>query len=245
MTLQDCVKLIENTKKEQVVKEKVYNKQYILEHAELIEFPTKREGKLTYLESKAHKLPDIDMMFGNYRLNNHHYSSQYHFKYVLPLLNELFNINMNLSDFIMNENFVNNGQHDLSYLTPIKDKQFTVESWTYDVEPISGNYDILMHRQFPNHLIQENTDYHYLYCLPHTMSCITNHSQSNNKTILIMGDSQFIPDVPVLAYYYKHVIYIDNRFNKKWLHKISQYDIDDILIQLYDKKLNFYFKYLQ
>ena len=222
------------------------DKDYIIRNGIHIEFPYRVGNKLLYIyngdDNDIIKLPAIDMQFKSYALNGHHYSSKYHIDYVLPLLNDIFSFGFNINDFVIKQNIID-GKYDISSLYPLDDSnEYSVSSLTFpSLESISGGYDILSGKRFSVRMPNGESGYHFQYCLYHTSSIVTNYGKNNGKVILIIGDSQMIPDISVLCYYYKHVIYIDNRNKINWLDKICAYDVDDILVQLYYKRKECYY----
>ena len=122
-------------------------KEYIINNAVHIEFPTKRNGKLVYLynNDNVNRLPDVDMMFNTYPLNEHHYAFPYHFKYVLPLLNQLFGFGYKASNFRIHENIIKDEKYDISYLVPLdNNKTFMVKSLTFLVHKYLNNIETLL-----------------------------------------------------------------------------------------------------
>ena len=55
-------------------------------------------------------------MYTGWHLNNNHYTTQYHRKYVLPLLGELLDFNYNENDFILSPKYCD--KFDISMLIP-------------------------------------------------------------------------------------------------------------------------------
>ena len=228
-------------------------KEDILEKAKYILFPYMNkiydESYLSLVNSTIIKLPIIkddnnDIMYDKMPTNKHHYTMYYHINYVIPILNKLFNFGFNINDF----NLINYDTKygDLSYLKPKEKFHFNVICFTDNTNEILEYEDL---KPINNNEIS----YRDLYRFPHKCSKIINLSKNNNKKIFISGDSQSIPDIPLLACYYKEVWYFDNRTGKsidwttidknKTIPFSNYYQntiFDDVLIQLYKNPLWWY-----
>ena len=71
-----------------------------------------------------------------------------------------------------------------------------------------------------------------LYRYPHECSRIINKDVDSNRILLVSGDSQMIPDISVLACYFKEVWYFDNRANVKAEDILKEGEFTDVLIEL-------------
>ena len=211
-------------------------------------------NKYDNLNINIHKLPffkDKDYLYSKMKKHEHHYTTEYHRNYVLPLLNDLFNFQYNIDDFNLIKTITNKG--DLSYLRPKKDYNYKILCFTTK-EIYEGKYETLIQPEFFNN---QHITYRLLYRFPHMCSRIINLDINNNKKIFISGDSQMVPTIPVLASYYKEVWYFDNRTGWKYnlttnnnemiFNKIipfSQYykntKFDDVLIELYVNDFSWY-----
>jgi hypothetical protein len=181
--------------------------------------------------------------------NYHHYTTDYHRKYVLPLLNDIYKFGYNENDFVIKKNIIKDineitnkqDSYDLSYLLPKKDKIFKVSSLEFDIDYISDFSGLMCNKNTKKLL--SFTKYHELYCLPHSCSIVENLSKSNGKTLLILGDSQMIPSLPILCWYYKKVIYLDNRTTDKFYYEshLKNLKADDYLVEMFNSGLDYYY----
>jgi hypothetical protein len=192
-------------------------------------------------------LPIKNMLYSGLHNNHHHYTTEYHIKYVLPTLETIFNFGYIQDDFILKENIINdinektNKREDfnLSYLYPIKQKKFKIQSYEYFIN-YDGNFDDLLYNKKVENLTWV-TPYHKLFCLPHSCSRIDNLCENNGKTLLVLGDSQIIPSLSILCYYYKTVIYLDNRDKKSYYDNfLKDINADDILIEMFNAQIKYY-----
>ena len=174
--------------------------------------------------------------------NSHHYTTKYHYEIVLPKLEEIFNFGFNKNDFVYKSNFYKEKdiKYDLSFFVPKKDKKFIINGLDYDISYECNFMGLLKNDKIPKNVYY--TKYHELYAFPHSCSIIENISENNSKTIFISGDSQNIPHIPILAYYYKKVYYWDNREHKNHFHYIKNAKFDEFLICPFDKPSDFYLK---
>ena len=224
-------------------------KQEILNKAIYIQFPYNNESYKDYSSYNKiiNLLPIIknknDILYNNIKDDAHHYTTKYHRHYVLPLLNNLFNFNFDLNDFNIKK--IISDKADFSYLEPKHNYNYIIEDFQTNTK-IEGNYNILLKPTF-----FKTPAYRSLYRFPHSCSKIINKDIKNNKKIFISGDSQMIPDIPVLASYYKEVWYFDNRTGREKYHMIQDKIIsfnytfkniifDDVLIELYKNDFSWY-----
>ena len=77
------------------------------------------------------------------------------------------------------------------------------------LKDVIGSYGNWNQHIFGNKLKQAGTPYHQSYKYAHWSSKIVNENAPIDKCILISGDSQVLPLIPILAYYVKTVIYLD------------------------------------
>jgi len=221
----------------------------ILKQARFIAFPVldNNTGEFRYSTDQEHnwvQLPKEPLVYRGYDRNSHHYTVEYHKKYVIPELNKLLKFGFDINDFNVHKNILhkNNMDFDLSYLDPIKNKKFEVTSLEYNL-----NYNCDFSGLRKNEHTKNTTwftEYHDLYCLPHSSSIVKNLSESNGKSILILGDSQLIPSLSILCYYYKKLTYVDNRNKVHLINRLDDY-YDDILIQIYSMGLGYYINFLR
>ena len=214
----------------------------VVRKAKYVNFPRVIDGQVFYSpeydagSSSWTLLPaDVDnMLYLGYERNEHHFTTSYHRRVVLPTLESLFSFGYNPLDFRLVGNFVESGGkvHDLSFQYPIRDKRFHVVSLDHDIE-FTYWYKCLM-RNRRTRSITWFTEYHWLYCLPHLCSTVENLDGGNGRSILILGDSQIIPSIPVLCYYYSRLTYCDNRSKADISGKLLD-SYDDVMIEINGK----------
>ena len=182
--------------------------QEIVAKAKYIQFPYNNETyKEIYGERNPERLPILpgeDVLYkGMPRDNGHHYTTDYAYRYVLPLIDSLLNFGFSVGDF--EKVSVCNGVYDLSYLNPKEADRFSVECFD-DGVCVEGGYDVLFDPSF-----FENPLYRELYRFPHRCSRIVNLGGGNGRRLMVSGDSQMIPSIAPLAHYFGEVWYFDNR----------------------------------
>lgn len=226
-------------------------KNEILNKAKYIRFPLVNEKYKEYQINDIHNLPCIseyDPLYSFSTTDKHHYTMQYHREYVLPLMEKLLKFGYNECDFVI----INclNDNCDLSYFVPKKENKFDV----YWLLGTKKYLDI----SFENGLIfneeEGNGDKFYRNMIIgcHTSLRIVNRSINSDRFLLISGDSQIIPDISILACYFKEVWYLDNRSGKidndtidikKTISIKDKYKdviFTDVLISLYSNPLYWY-----
>ena len=219
------------------------------ENAKYLAFPSYNKVNDTscYFCDERHewvKLPPTGGVYKGWKGNEHHYTTEYHRQYVLPTLESMFHFGYKESDFTVRKNvlLVGNNTFDLSYQVPKENKLFKVDSLDYGLTYFSGFPGLLKNSRTRD--LTWFTEYHNLFCLPHSSSIVTNLKKNNGRSLLILGDSQLIPSLPVLCQYYESVTYVDNR-RKINVAKMLKPDYDDILIEIFAKRLRYYLEYLR
>ena len=214
------------------------NSDDIIKNAKIIQFQNTSYGYKSYDIDDVVKLPLSQLTYKGWALNDHHLTTEYHRKYTLPKLNEIFNFNYNEDDFILKENIING--HDISNLWPKQELIFDVNGFMEEETIINTHFNSLV----SCNLTEKNlTDFHKLYRYPHQCSRIINKTITNDRSLFISGDSQMIPNIAILACYFKEVWYFDNRKNGKSLKKeYENKEFSDILIEIGFNNKEKYFK---
>ena len=72
-------------------------------------------------------------------------------------------------------------------------------------------------------------------------------NQIKPDALLILGDSQMIPSLPVLCWYYKKVIYLDNRTTDKFYYEshLKNLKADDYLVEMFNGGLDYYYSHFR
>ena len=164
----------------------------------------------------------IDYMYKNYPLNTNHFQTSYHISTILPKISEILNIPYSQNDF--NKIIYKQNNFDLTYLYPIKDND-SYEIITDNIHE-KGNYSIL--QNVNKHDPKCPSNYHSLFRGYHKNTRIFNYDAVTDKKLLICCDSEMIPDIPVLSYYFKEIIHLDNRGSKyslkNWTTTLDEYE---------------------
>ena len=226
------------------------NSTEILNKAKYIQFPRYNESYVEYNVNKhIDKLPiinDKEVLYVKMLTNGHHYTTEYHRNYVLPLLSKIFNFKYNINDFNLISVITDDG--DLTYLRPKNNNLYKIKKFINNENNIehTGEYEILIN---PDFFI--NPSYRSLYRYTHSCSRIINLNIDNDKKLFISGDSQMVPTIPVLSNYYKEIWYFDNRTGKhdniinrentiKFCENFKNVFFDDVLIELYTNPIWWY-----
>lgn len=167
---------------------------------------------------KVHHLYYSNETYINSPKNEHHYTTNYNYKYVVPVILDLFGIKFDVNDYdkisynlTYPESNKPDAVSDFSYLKPKKETRFYV----YDRILNKGKE---MNNLFRNWGDADMTypdwsysDYHnFLYCA-HSCATIENLNLKHGPTLLISGDSQMILSIPILANYFSKITVLDLR----------------------------------
>lgn len=219
-----------------------------------IQFPIQNKKYHVYsTEHQITKIPIVDdlksPLYSGMDLNGHHYTTEYHRKKVLPLLSQKLNFNFQEQDFHLIPYYIqqDDKKFDLSYLIPRQQMVLKLENFETG-EIVQGSVsDVLDLKN------SKNSPYHNLYRFPHQCSRIKNLTNKNGRKLLISGDSQMVPNLMVLAYYFEEIVYLDNRTGlnnkekkvcvektKSFFDKFKDTKFTDVLIELYTNDLERY-----
>ena len=219
--------------------------------AKYMAFPVENNGDgRKYFYDDKHEwtlLPDTHEVYKGSAMNKHHYTTKYHREHVIPALDRILSMGFLESDFRLVNHRVPDDRDpelilDLDYLRPVVDRRFRVIAFNYKMHYESGFDGLMASRRVAGRTW--STPYHDLFCLPHVSSTVRNLSGGNGKKLLILGDSQMIPSLPVLCCCYNTVTYVDNRANIPILDRLDK-RYDDVLVSVFAKDLDYYFGFLQ
>lgn len=239
----------------------------IIANAKYIQFPYINEiYKELYKEVSPVLVPladGYDPLYSDSVNDKHHYTTKYHRNTVLPLLESMYGFGYDKNDFRIEPLVCEDG--DYSYLVPKKKMKFDI--YRYDINPVSVDYGVSYTDLMSKERLSGKGNHRYwgLYRYAHACSRIVNRDlPESGRTLFISGDSQILPDIPVLACYFREVWYFDNRtgyyttprdeygnYSIKWdadkhIECRNHYKgkkFTDILIQLYSAGLERYHKW--
>lgn len=196
---------------------------------------------LEFLKTHEHELficDDKKYLYNDWYLNNHHYTTEYHRKFVMPKLSRMLDFSYNPDDYELVKNTCN--VWDISQLKPKREMRFHVNRLEYGIE-YDGNFDDLAYNKKAVK-ISPWTEYHGLYAFPHSCSIVTNLNHGNGRTLFISGVSQMIPSIPFLCSLFKEVWYFDNRSPQTYKEIINKSYFDDVLVEIHINDIDYYLK---
>ena len=203
-------------------------KDELLGKAIYIQYPLK-DGtykKFSIPSEKINKLPNGDKYDG-WKNNEHHFTTEYHRNYSIPLYCKLFGLDYDENDFILEER--KSGKYDLSFLKPKKEYKYEIFGYTRGEHFDNLGFDDISYTDLVEQLI---TDYHRLYKYPHECSRVINKIICNERKLFISGDSQMIPDISFLSCFFQEVWYFDNRKKKTLSNNWVNENFTDVLIEV-------------
>ena len=176
-------------------------------------------------------LPDIKgSRYSGFNLNSNHFTPEYHKESVIPMLENILNFKVDGS-FEWTIHKVDGQNAEIGYYKP-KDcnkYRFSVRKVPGD-EEISGNFEILMALDDAK---AGPTEYHRMYRYPHQCSIVKNIWNNTGRRLLIFGDSQLIPEIPLFCCFFDEVWYFDKRnggFNSAEIFKNENFT--DVLFEM-------------
>lgn len=168
-----------------------------------------------------------DDVYSEWNKNEHHFSTEYHRKYVIPLLCTVLGLEYNENDFTLC-----NRKHDgfdISILKPKKEYIYEVYGYTRNEHFDNLVFDDIVTN---NSSKKDITEYHRLYKYGHECSRLINKTIENDRKLFISGDSQMIPDIAFLSCFFKEVWYFDNRENDINSEKYKGCNFTDAIVGL-------------
>ena len=110
-----------------------------------------------------------------------------------------------------------------SFLWPKKEMKWTVSIDQQTTAEHEG-FECLtnIERKYPG---DTGSAYHRIFCSSHHCCHIINESlPEDGETIFISGDSYMIPIIPILACYYREVVFMDNRLGDDAISNKTYYE---------------------
>lgn len=160
--------------------------------------------------------------YNNDPKNSHHWTTNYVYNTVIPLLSNDLQLDINVNQYTYIENNTSIGDYSYHmHRTPMK-----LRFHNYDDNTIlSGTQSILRMTK------QEKawSDYHRLYRGSHSISSVYNYNNTSNRSLVIVGDSMTVPIIPILINHVKKIICLDARSGKYIPNLIEWAEITDIL----------------
>lgn len=206
-------------------------KEEILNKAIYIQYPlTYGKYKEYIIDNRTiHKLPlpEEGEMFDEWKLNDNHYTSEYHRKYSIPLFCKLLKLEYNKNDFKLFEKY--HDKYNLSILKPNREFKYEIYGYTRNEHFDNLTFNDIITNTLVN---REITDYHKLYRYSHECSRLINKTLNNDRKLFISGDSQIIPDMSFLSCFFKEIWYFDNRKNKNLSDKWKHEKFSDVIIEM-------------
>ena len=183
--------------------------------------------------------------YANYKDNEHHFTTKFHRRIIIPALSELlgFDFNAGVYHIVSNTVRTKSGNFDLSYYAPNDNGyKFDVTAPEYGIHYNSEFRGLMFNEKHKDSIVGTGllTSYHKLYAFPHSCSIVKNLYMHNGRTLLISGDSQAIPFIPVLCTIFKEVWYFDNRSNKLFKDMLENANFTDILIEIWNNDIEYY-----
>ena len=161
--------------------------------------------KLPSQQNMTKLLVNDNDKYMSYKNNVHHWTTQYCWKTVIPLILSQFSINIDTIIFkkIM---YVWN-DCDFSYHEPISAIKYQLQDFSTG-QNYTGD-DVLRNINNCPHL--EISLYHSLCRLAHKSGKISNFSLNSHRKLVVNCDSMAIPIIPILANFFDQMLVIDNR----------------------------------
>lgn len=173
------------------------------EVADLIKFGQ----KFIDYQSQLFKCEFCTSLIGNY----HHLTTRFCWEFMLRDLVKILDIkDFNPLDF-KPVNFSYKG-NDLTFHEKKNDQSvFEFSSFTRGIKTAGSHFRCVRGLTTYVHDMVY-TPYHQLFAGSHQFCLVKNSASANGRRLAVMSDSMSIPVIPILAYYFDSILYIDNRY---------------------------------
>lgn len=165
---------------------------------------------------------DNTQVYSNYKNNFHHWTTEYVWNNFIPKLCNELQIDFNSNDFKLINNTDESGKINLNYHIPLNDYNIHYIDYTTNKD-IHCKISELRKDCSNNPSV---TAYHKLYLGWHKTTEIINLNSKYDRFLLLNTDSESIPVVPILTYYYRKILVLDNRKRYSFRNKIKEYFTD-------------------
>ena len=177
---------------------------------------------LTYNGSRLLDMRQFQFFYYKRNLPNlHHVMLSSYIRIVYPYLADVWHFPYKRSDFELHK-YIEDDM-DCSFLWPKKEMKWTVSIDQQTTAEHEG-FECLtnLERKYPG---DTGSAYHRIFCSSHHCCHIINESlPENSETIFISGDSYMIPIIPILACYYREVVFMDNRLGDDAISNKTYYE---------------------
>lgn len=237
----------------------------LLKNAKVLVFPEYRYPDHSpehdeFINSHEHiqlELPHPIFRYYNMPKNQHHFTSKHMYYEVIPKIAQLLDFKYDVNDFNLIPCYkeVEHYWWDLSYFVPKTDIEIDVytlsltrkENKTLWGSPFYNRYhykDIVSVDEVFNYDVMcrvSNVDtfYHKQFLFSHQPVKLVNPSAKCDRTLLITHDSHMTCIIPVLSYYFKTVISLDNRNRISYRTIWENENITDVLVAMLPHKTAF------
>ena len=185
----------------------------------------------------------------SYHPNEHHCKLEYHYDKVLKQYASFLKIPFTESDFFK-QKYTDKG-FDLKYLIPKNSHKYSIDVFSSKNGNIKKHYDGDFSQivNFDKHcdFMVYDTGYHRLFVGSHSFFHMKNQTINDDAPkVLIVGDSQTVPIIPILCNYCKELVYVDVRcINSRLQNIVKSINFNKRIIQLYnDKPIKWWKKYV-
>lgn len=164
-------------------------------------------------------------LYCNYDSNHHHWTTKRVWEYAVPVLAEKLDLNIDFKAFDKMI-YIRDGQ-DLSFHRIKNENEFLFDVYRLDdlqtCVKSGSNMDAV--RCLDDKTVK--TNYQTLFTIWHGSGIIKNRSVKNCRKLLYNGDSQSIPIIPILAYYFEEIMFLDNRTDMSYRSTIDEFKFTD------------------
>lgn len=148
--------------------------------------------------------PELCNTFGE--KHSHHYTPKYCYSNILPIICKELNIDFDMDKFYEKKIYSEKYDNDIA-LELKNDKNIFIYKSLVDKKEIKGN-----HFSVVRNIKRKNYEpYHDLFRGSHTPCIIKNLTTKETRRLLLNCDSMLVPIVPVLCYFFKEIVHMDNR----------------------------------
>jgi len=198
-----------------------------------------KNGRGTFIDTRMLDLEYYD----GWEANEHHITTKSHYNILAPFFSYILKtFNFNPRDFVIVPYFTKDFKQDVTYLKPRKRGHYTMsinsveigKHLSFDeIQNITQHADAEAFKACTDEL-PIYSEYHRLYRGAHACSRVINEDIKEDTSIFISGDSMMIPLIPIFCYYYKEVVFMDNRDGNSHKEYFEDKTFDEVLLCFFE-----------
>lgn len=189
---------------------------------------------LMKIGTRVNIINDDPELYRGWPGNDHHWTTETCWNRIIPDLCRDLDVDFNPDDFLCTAYI--SEKWDVTFHTPKErlGNEFQVVKFEDPQTVKTGCHQDVLRCLYDRDMFSR---YQSLFSLWHKCGTIKNLSMKNGRRLLVNGDSEMIPIIPILASYFEEIMYLDNRTETSFSKMIDAYDFTDYVCLMYHRHL--------